>query len=155
MGYRDIPTVRGIEALKPHDKPCNVADAGGLHVLVSTTGARLFQLKYRFAGMERQLALGEFPATSGVKVREVREAAKAVPREGRDPGARMVAAPATPTLAEVAADLTRAEQGRLDGAARGGRAQQPATARTAGTRRAAHRPDRRAGGPGHPAHRRL
>ena len=81
-------TVRTVEALKARDKPYKVADSGGLHVLVSTTGARLFRLKYRFDGKQKQLSFGQFPETTLARARELREQAKAELRAGRDPGAR-------------------------------------------------------------------
>ena len=106
-------TVRTVEALKARDKPYKVADSGGLHVLVSTTGARLFRLKYRFDGKQKQLSFGQFPDVTLARARELREVARAELRAGRDPGAR-AAAPAAvaPPLATVAADWHARQKGQ-------------------------------------------
>ena len=81
-------TVKTIEALKPRERPFKVADSGGLHLLVSPTGARLWRWKYRIGGREKQLAFGQFPEISLAVARELRDDAKRALRDGRDPGER-------------------------------------------------------------------
>jgi hypothetical protein len=46
---------------KPAPKPYKFADSGGLHLLVTPAGGRLWRWKYRLDGTEKQLALGQYP----------------------------------------------------------------------------------------------
>lgn len=77
-----------IEARKAvaRDRDYKLADAGGLHLFVSTSGHRSWRYKYRFGGKERRLVLGSYPDTSLKRARELRDDAKRVLRDGRDPG---------------------------------------------------------------------
>lgn len=68
------------------ERDYKLADAGGLHLFVSTTGHRSWRLKYRFGGKERRLVLGSYPEVSLKRARELRDDAKRALREGRDPG---------------------------------------------------------------------
>lgn len=62
------------------------ADAGGLYLEVSVTGARLWRWKYRFAGKEKRLALGQYPEVSLKAARQARDEARAMLQAGTDPG---------------------------------------------------------------------
>ena len=53
-------TTKEIENAKPDSKPYKLADAGGLCLLISPTGAKLWRWRYRFAGKEKMMALGEY-----------------------------------------------------------------------------------------------
>ena len=55
--------------------------------MVRPSGARLWRLKYRIAGVEKLLTLGSYPDTSLQKARAKRDAARAILEDGRDPGA--------------------------------------------------------------------
>jgi hypothetical protein len=55
-------TTKEIENAKPGRKPYKLADAGGLCLLISPTGAKLWRWRYRFDGKEKMMALGEYPA---------------------------------------------------------------------------------------------
>lgn len=74
-----------IRKTKPADKAFKLADGGGLHILVSPSGAKLWRLKYRFDGKEKLLSIGSFPAIGIVDARKARDDAKALLREHRDP----------------------------------------------------------------------
>jgi len=63
-------TLKEIENATPKAKPYKLADGGGLCLLVTPSGAKLWRLRYRFAGKEKMMALGEFPI---VTLKEVRE----------------------------------------------------------------------------------
>ena len=63
-------------------------DLGGLFMLVSPTGGRLFRLKYRVGGKEKLLALGAYPDVSLKQARERRDAARRLLADGVDPGAK-------------------------------------------------------------------
>ena len=62
-----------------------VADFDGLFVLVKPTGSRLWQMKYRFAGKEKLLSFGAYPAIGLAQARQLRDDARAVLAAGGDP----------------------------------------------------------------------
>lgn len=71
---------------KPKERAYKLADGQGLHLYVSTTGHRSWRLKYRFAKKERRLVFGAYPEVGLAEAREATKAARALLREGRDPG---------------------------------------------------------------------
>jgi integrase len=66
-------------------KQARFYDAGGLYLQVSPAGSKRWFLKYRLAGVEKQLALGSYPAVNLAAARKARNDAKEVKAEGRDP----------------------------------------------------------------------
>ena len=70
---------------KPLDRAYKLADSEGLFLLVQPNGAKLWRMKYRFAGKEKLLSFGAYPALGIAAAREKRRAAKAVLAEGKDP----------------------------------------------------------------------
>jgi integrase len=72
---------------KPTGKPYKLADGGGLYLLVTPTGSRLWRLDYRFGGKRKTLALGAFPDVSVADARDARETARKQLRGGTDPSA--------------------------------------------------------------------
>ena len=54
---------------RPKEKDYKLSDERGLYLLVKTTGARYWRLKYRIAGKEKKLALGVYPDVSLAEVR--------------------------------------------------------------------------------------
>jgi len=70
---------------KPGLKRRKLSDGAGLQLWVQTSGARLWQLAYRFQGRQRQLALGSYPELSLAEARIKREEAKRLLRVGEDP----------------------------------------------------------------------
>ncbi len=74
-----------IRAAKPREKPYKLTDGLGLVLLVSTTGARLWRLRYTFAGREGMISLGTYPATSLKEARERRDAARKQIEAGLNP----------------------------------------------------------------------
>ena len=42
-----------IRSTKPTDKPYKLADGGGLYLLITPAGGKLWRLKYRFEGKEK------------------------------------------------------------------------------------------------------
>lgn len=81
------PVLSEIQARKAvaGEKDYKLADAGGLHLFVTTKGHRSWRLKYRFGGKERRLVLGAYPEISLKKAREMRDEAKAALKAGKDP----------------------------------------------------------------------
>ncbi|MBL9069904.1 MAG: integrase arm-type DNA-binding domain-containing protein [Sphingopyxis sp.] len=88
-----------IKKAKAEDRPYKLRDAGGLFLLVSTKGNRSWRLKYRFGKKEKLLTFGSYPEVSLSRARELREAAKATLREGRDPAVEKKQEAAARTLA--------------------------------------------------------
>jgi integrase len=66
-------------------KQARFADSGGMYLQVSPAGSKRWFLKYRVAGVEKQLALGKYPDVSLTAARKAREAAKLQKSEGQDP----------------------------------------------------------------------
>lgn len=73
---------------KPATKPLKISDGGGLHLLVTPKGSRLWRLAYRFAGKQKSLAIGAYPAVSLDSARTARQEAKRMLAEGVDPADR-------------------------------------------------------------------
>jgi hypothetical protein len=69
-------------------KPVKLADGGGLYVLVTTQGSKLWRLDYRFAGRRKTLSIGKYPDVGLVDAREYRDAARKALRGGVDPSRR-------------------------------------------------------------------
>lgn len=53
-----------VRTAKPADKPYKLFDGGGLFLLVTPAGGKLWRLKYRHGGKEKGLAFGAYPAVS-------------------------------------------------------------------------------------------
>ncbi len=77
-----------LRALRPREKAYKLADASGLHVLVTPAGGRLWRWKYRYQGREKQLTFGSYPEISLAEARGRRDEARRVLRGGADPGAK-------------------------------------------------------------------
>ncbi|MGV6874521.1 tyrosine-type recombinase/integrase [Pseudochelatococcus sp. B33] len=88
-----------IRKAKPGEKPIKMADGGGLTLVISPAGAKLWRFRYRFDGREKQLAIGEYPDISLADARDARHAAKALLKEGKDPSAEKRKRPAPPDSA--------------------------------------------------------
>jgi integrase len=80
-------TDKAASAAKAQDKLYKLFDAEGLYLLVQPDGAKYWRLKYRFAGKEKLLSLGVYPAVSLKQARDKRTKAKAALADGRDPSA--------------------------------------------------------------------
>lgn len=80
-------TEKQIANARPAAKPYKLFDAEGLYLLVQADGAKYWRLKFRFAGKEKLLALGVYPAVALAEARRRRTKAKAALADGRDPSA--------------------------------------------------------------------
>ena len=78
-------TDAAVRKAKAADRDYKLSDSGGLHLFVTKSGHRSWRLKYRFAGKERRLVFGTYPEVSLVAARQMRDDAKRLLREGRDP----------------------------------------------------------------------
>lgn len=75
-----------IRAAKPDlNRTIKLSDGGGLQLWVQPTGTKLWNLAYRFAGKQRKLAIGPYPAIGLKDARERRDAAKRLLLDGVDP----------------------------------------------------------------------
>lgn len=74
-----------IRRSKPAEKPYKLSDGGGLHLLVTPSGSRLWRWKYRFQGTEKQMAFGPYPSLSLADARERRDAGRKRLVNGMDP----------------------------------------------------------------------
>jgi integrase len=105
-----------INAVKPRSKPFKLTDGDGLHLLVQPSGSKLWRFRYQFAGTEKMLALGAYPAVSLADARTRRDEARKQLQAGIDPSVkkkldRLTAETATRTTfklvaAEHVANLT-------------------------------------------------
>ena len=78
-------TVKQIDNAKPKAKKYKLYDGGGLFLLISPTGSKLWRLKYRFNHREREYAIGVYPRITLAEAREKREALKRLIHDGIDP----------------------------------------------------------------------
>jgi integrase len=74
-----------IKPVTPREKPFKLSDGDGLYLLVQPNGHKFWRFRYRFAGIEKMLAIGPFPATSLAAAREKRDQAKRSLSESIDP----------------------------------------------------------------------
>lgn len=79
-------TDSAIKAAKPKDKSYKLTDGQGLYLEVMPNGSRLWRLKYRYAGKEKRLALGAYPALTLLKARQRRDEARQLLANEIDPG---------------------------------------------------------------------
>jgi integrase len=75
-----------VSKAKPESKDYKLFDGGGLFLLVTPSGGKLWRLKYRFGGRERLLALGVYPQISLADARQRRDEIKKLLTNGVDPG---------------------------------------------------------------------
>jgi integrase len=74
-----------IRKAKPGPKPLKLSDGGGMHLLITPVGGKLWRLKYRIDGREKLLAIGAYPEISLGEARRRREEAREMIALGKDP----------------------------------------------------------------------
>jgi integrase len=74
-----------IRSLKATPNPTKHSDGGGLHLLISPQGSKLWRLAYRFGGKQKTLALGIYPTVTLSDARQKRDGAKRLLASGIDP----------------------------------------------------------------------
>jgi integrase len=95
-----------IKNLKPGPKPVKHADGGGLYLVVTPSGGKLWRYKYDFEDRERLLSLGQYPGITLADARERLLAAKRELAAGRNPAAVKQEAKAARRAAKAAEILT-------------------------------------------------
>ncbi len=78
-------TDQKVKALKPKEKQYKVSDEKGLYLLVKPNAGKYWRLKYRFAGKEKNLAIGVYPDVSLKQARLERDEAKKLIQANIDP----------------------------------------------------------------------
>ena len=74
-----------IRNAKPGAKAIKLADGGGMFLLVTPAGGKLWRLKYRIDGREKLLAIGAYPEIGLGEARRRREEARELIALGKDP----------------------------------------------------------------------
>jgi hypothetical protein len=65
-----------IRNAKAREKPFKLSDAGGLYLLVTPSGGKLWRLKFRATGKEKLLSIGRWPDVSLASARKERDKAR-------------------------------------------------------------------------------
>ena len=79
-------TDTAVRKAKPEAKPYKMTDGGGMYLFVHSNGGKYWRMDYRFAGKQKTLALGVYPAVTLVDARERREKARKLLANDIDPG---------------------------------------------------------------------
>lgn len=74
-----------IRKAKPDTKTYRLTDGGGLYLVVSPTGGKLWRVKFRFNRLEKLMGLGRYPEVSLAMARERHAAARRLLADGIDP----------------------------------------------------------------------
>jgi integrase len=74
-----------IRNAKPGAKAIKLADGGGMFLLITPAGGKLWRLKYRVDGREKLLAIGAYPEIGLGEARRRREEARELIALGKDP----------------------------------------------------------------------
>lgn len=78
-------TVAEVKNAKARDRDYKITDSHGLHLFVTTKGAKSWRFKYRYGEKEKRLTFGLFPEVTLSEARDRRDSARAILREGKDP----------------------------------------------------------------------
>lgn len=74
-----------IKKSKPSKTPYKLSDTGGLHLLVTPAGGKLWRWKYRYAGAEKLMSLGKYPDVSLAMARDRHAEQRRLLAAGSDP----------------------------------------------------------------------
>lgn len=76
-----------VRSAKPQENEYKLFDGGGLFLLVTPSGGKLWHFKYRFDKKEKKLTCGTYPEISLLDARKRRDEARSQIAHGIDPGA--------------------------------------------------------------------
>ncbi|WP_220399076.1 Arm DNA-binding domain-containing protein [Granulicella sp. WH15] len=91
-------------------KDARFPDGGGLYLLVTAAGGKLWRWKYRFEGKEKLMTFGQYPDVSLLEAREKHSAARKLLKAGTDPMAERKAEKVAAKTAEEHSLQSIAEQ---------------------------------------------
>jgi integrase len=74
-----------IKKTKPSTKQITLFDGGGLFLLISPSGGKLWRFKYRYAGKEKLMSFGSYPELSLTDARQTRAEARKLIAQNIDP----------------------------------------------------------------------
>lgn len=110
MAKRIVPlTDLQVSKAKPGEKPKSLFDGGGLYLLITPQGGKLWRFKYRFGGKEKLLSLGKYPDISLAEARNKRHEARNKVANGIDPGEVKKAQKAAQTEQETTFEVVARE----------------------------------------------
>ncbi len=75
-----------IKNAKPSSKPLKLSDSGGLHLLVTPAGGKLWRFSYRYDGKQKTTAMGAYPEVTLSMARERLGETKKLLASGPRPG---------------------------------------------------------------------
>jgi len=78
-------TATQIKNAKPKEKKYKLSDGGGLFLLINPNGSKLWRLKYRLDGKEKEYAIGVYPDITLAKAREKRAMLRGLIANGVNP----------------------------------------------------------------------
>jgi len=81
MAFKDIK----YRNAKPKAKPYKLGDGDGLYLLINPNGSKWWRYRYTFAGKEKGLSFGVYPATTLEAARKKRTEARELLADGIDP----------------------------------------------------------------------
>ena len=86
MPKRIVPlSAMQVSKAKPRDKDYKLFDGKGLYLLVTSTGGKLWRLKYSYGDKEKQLSFGAYPEITLDDARVKRDTARNLIANGVDP----------------------------------------------------------------------
>lgn len=74
-----------IRNAKPKAKSYKISDMQGLFLLISPSGSKLWKMKFHVKGVEKKLSFGEYPRLKLKDARKLRDEARDLLAEGKDP----------------------------------------------------------------------
>lgn len=78
-------TDAALRALKPNAAKQKISDSGGLQIWILPSASKVWRFAYRFNGLQKDIALGKYPAVGLAEARKKRDEAKALLASGIDP----------------------------------------------------------------------
>jgi integrase len=78
-------TDTAIRNAKSRDREYKLSDSGGLYLLITPAGGKLWRLKFRVDGREKKLAIGAYPEIALSDARKRRDEARELVAIGKDP----------------------------------------------------------------------
>lgn len=90
-----------VKNAKPKAKEYKLSDGGGLHLLITPSGGKLWRFKYRFEGVEKRLTFKAYPEVSLADARHRRDDARKLIATGVDPASIIKAQKEEKVVAET------------------------------------------------------